>query len=65
LDQQTTPPEEIEEAFRFRGSRIGAPSPGRVPRLQVWASAIGAMLQRTLPTGFIAPCLPSKTDKLS
>jgi len=22
------------------------------------------MLQRTLPTGFIAPCLPSKTDKL-
>jgi hypothetical protein len=23
------------------------------------------MLQRTLPAGFIAPCLPSKTDKLS
>jgi ATP-dependent DNA ligase len=22
------------------------------------------MLQRTLPAGFIAPCLPSKTDKL-
>jgi ATP-dependent DNA ligase len=22
------------------------------------------MLQRTLPTGFIAPCLPTKTDKL-
>jgi hypothetical protein len=21
------------------------------------------MLQRTLPTGFIAPCLPTKTDK--
>jgi bifunctional non-homologous end joining protein LigD len=23
-----------------------------------------AMLQRTLPAGFIAPCLPTKTDKL-
>jgi bifunctional non-homologous end joining protein LigD len=23
------------------------------------------MLQRTLPAGFIAPCLPSKTHKLS
>jgi ATP-dependent DNA ligase len=22
------------------------------------------MLQRTLPAGFIAPCLPTKTDKL-
>jgi bifunctional non-homologous end joining protein LigD len=22
------------------------------------------MLQRTLPTGFIAPCLPTKPDKL-
>jgi bifunctional non-homologous end joining protein LigD len=22
------------------------------------------MLQRTLPVGFIAPCLPTKTDKL-
>jgi len=22
------------------------------------------MLQRTLPDGFIAPCLPTKTDKL-
>ena len=22
------------------------------------------MLQRTFPTGFIAPCLPTKTDKL-
>jgi bifunctional non-homologous end joining protein LigD len=22
------------------------------------------MMQRTLPTGFIAPCLPTKTDKL-
>jgi ATP-dependent DNA ligase len=22
------------------------------------------MLQRTLPPGFIAPCLPTKTDKL-
>ncbi len=25
---------------------------------------LGRMLQRTLPAGFIAPCLPSKTDKL-
>ena len=24
----------------------------------------GCMLQRTLPVGFIAPCLPTKTDKL-
>jgi hypothetical protein len=23
------------------------------------------MLQRTLPAGFIAPCLPTKTDRLS
>ena len=23
------------------------------------------MLQRTLPAGFIAPCLPTKTDKLT
>jgi ATP-dependent DNA ligase len=22
------------------------------------------MLQRTLPAGFVAPCLPSKTDEL-
>jgi ATP-dependent DNA ligase len=27
-------------------------------------SLIGIMLQRTLPAGFIAPCLPTKTDKL-
>jgi ATP-dependent DNA ligase len=26
--------------------------------------AISIMLQRTLPAGFIAPCLPTKTDKL-
>ena len=25
---------------------------------------MGIMLQRTLPAGFIAPCLPTKTDKL-
>jgi hypothetical protein len=25
---------------------------------------VPAMLQRTLPAGFIAPCLPTKTDKL-
>jgi ATP-dependent DNA ligase len=25
---------------------------------------LAGMLQRTLPAGFIAPCLPSKTDKL-
>jgi ATP-dependent DNA ligase len=25
---------------------------------------LSGMLQRTLPTGFIAPCLPTKTDKL-
>jgi hypothetical protein len=24
----------------------------------------GHMLQRTLPAGFIAPCLPTKTDRL-
>jgi len=23
---------------------------------------MGIMLQRTLPAGFIAPCLPTKTD---
>ena len=26
---------------------------------------MGIMLQRTLPAGFIAPCLPTKTDKLA
>jgi bifunctional non-homologous end joining protein LigD len=26
--------------------------------------AIGIILQRTLPAGFIAPCLPTKTDRL-
>jgi bifunctional non-homologous end joining protein LigD len=25
---------------------------------------MGIMLRRTLPAGFIAPCLPTKTDKL-
>ena len=25
---------------------------------------LARMLQRTLPAGFIAPCLPTKTDKL-
>jgi len=25
---------------------------------------MGIMLQRTFPAGFIAPCLPTKTDKL-
>jgi bifunctional non-homologous end joining protein LigD len=25
---------------------------------------MGIMLQRTLPAGFVAPCLPTKTDKL-
>jgi len=35
-------------------------------KLQLWlANRIWfAMLQRTLPAGFIAPCLPTKTDKL-
>jgi bifunctional non-homologous end joining protein LigD len=28
------------------------------------ALVISFMLQRTLPTGFVAPCLPTKTDKL-
>jgi hypothetical protein len=27
-------------------------------------SICSCMLQRTLPSGFIAPCLPTKTDKL-
>jgi ATP-dependent DNA ligase len=26
--------------------------------------ALAAMLQRTIPAGFIAPCLPTKTDEL-
>jgi hypothetical protein len=33
----------------------------------VWqglASIYFRMLQRTLPAGFIAPCLPTKTDRL-
>jgi hypothetical protein len=35
-------------------------------KLQLWlANRIWfAMLQRTLPAGFIARCLPTKTDKL-
>jgi ATP-dependent DNA ligase len=28
------------------------------------AAYLAHMLQRTLPAGFIAPCLPTKTDKL-
>jgi hypothetical protein len=28
------------------------------------AFSYGAMLQRTLQAGFIAPCLPTKTDRL-
>src|SRR5262249_17952434 len=31
----------------------------------LWSLSMGIMLRmRTLPTGFIAPCLPTKTDKL-
>jgi bifunctional non-homologous end joining protein LigD len=30
----------------------------------VWPLLKSTMLQRTLPAGFIAPCLPTKTDKL-
>ena len=35
-------------------------------KLQLWLanSILVHMLQRTLPAGFIAPCLPTKTDKL-
>jgi len=36
----------------------------KVLRRAAIALAINAMLQRTLPAGFIAPCLPTKTDKL-
>jgi len=35
-------------------------------KLQLWLanSILVHMSQRTLPAGFIAPCLPTKTDKL-
>jgi hypothetical protein len=33
-------------------------------RASLRRAAIGIMLQRTLPAGFIAPCLPTKTNKL-
>ena len=35
-------------------------------KLQLWLanSILVHMLQRTHPAGFIAPCLPTKTDKL-
>jgi len=36
----------------------------KVLRRAAIALAINAMLQRTLPAGFITPCLPTKTDKL-
>jgi hypothetical protein len=38
--------------------------PRRPVALTVARLYLFRMLQRTLPAGFIAPCLPTKTDKL-
>jgi hypothetical protein len=49
-----------------RGHKGPRRSPGTPPRLAFCrrASMFPTMLLRTLPAGFIAPCLPTKTDKL-
>jgi bifunctional non-homologous end joining protein LigD len=44
--------------------RSGAPPRTRDRSVSVPVAYLAHMLQRTLPAGFIAPCLPTKTDKL-
>jgi ATP-dependent DNA ligase len=52
-------------AGRRRDQLTKAPDYGAVlVAITVAQFYLSGMLQRTLPAGFIAPCLPTKTDKL-
>jgi len=52
-------------AGRRRDQLTKAPDYGAVlVAITVAQFYLSGMLQRILPTGFIAPCLPTKTDKL-
>ena len=44
--------------------RSGAPQGQEGLSVSAPAPYLAHVLQRTLPAGFIAPCLPTKTDKL-
>jgi ATP-dependent DNA ligase len=44
--------------------RTGAPQGQEGLSVSAPAPYLAPMLQRTFPAGFIAPCLPTKTDKL-
>jgi bifunctional non-homologous end joining protein LigD len=57
-----------EKSFYWRHKEKGPPrltgaTPSEVAITVAWLY-LDRMLMRTLPAGFIAPCLPSKTDKL-
>src|SRR5262249_12116416 len=52
-------------ARRRRGQLTKAPDYGSVlVAITLAQFYLSGMLQRTFPAGFIAPCLPTKTDKL-
>jgi ATP-dependent DNA ligase len=48
----------------MRRSPAGRPLPDAAIAINIAQLNLFRMLQRTFPAGFIAPCLPTKTDKL-